>query len=174
MDNNTNSNSGRRKNAVRGGIGAMVLSAAALVGLALHEGYSDKAITPVKGDVPTIGFGTTGGVKMGDKITPPQALVRALQDIQKFEGALKDCVKVPLAQHEYDTYVTFSYNIGSSAFCRSTLVRKLNALDYDGACKELLKWTYFQGKNCALPENSRLCGGLATRRQAEYKQCIGE
>ena len=174
MDNNTNSNSGRRKNAVRGGIGAMVLSAAALVGLALYEGYSDKAIIPVKGDVPTIGFGTTGGVKMGDKITPPQALVRALQDIQKFEGALKNCVKVPLAQHEYDTYVTFSYNIGSSAFCRSTLVRKLNALDYDGACKELLKWTYFQGKNCALPENSRLCGGLATRRQAEYKQCVGE
>ena len=111
---------------------------------------------------------------MGDRTTPPQALVRALQDIQKFEGALKDCVKVPLAQHEYDTYVTFSYNIGSSAFCRSTLVRKLNALDYDGACKELLKWTYFQGKNCALPENSRLCGGLATRRQAEYKQCIGD
>ena len=71
MDNNTNSNSGRRKNAVRGGIGAMVLSAAALVGLALHEGYSDKAIIPVKGDVPTIGFGTTGGVKMGDRILTP-------------------------------------------------------------------------------------------------------
>lgn len=163
-----------RKTAVRGGIGAMVLSAAALVGLTFYEGYSDKAVIPVKGDVPTIGFGTTGGVKMGDRTTPPQALLRALQDIQKFEGALKDCVKVPLAQYEYDTYVTFSYNIGSSAFCRSTLVRKLNALDYDGACKELLKWTYFQGKNCALPENSRLCGGLATRRQAEYKQCIGE
>ncbi|MGB3945214.1 MAG: hypothetical protein WBK76_00015, partial [Candidatus Saccharimonadales bacterium] len=70
----------RRKNTVRGGIGAMVLSAAALVGIALHEGYSDKAIVPVKGDVPTIGWGTTGGVKMGDTITPPQALMRALQD----------------------------------------------------------------------------------------------
>lgn len=84
MDNNMNSNSGRRKNVVRGGIGAMVLSAAALVGLALHEGYSDKAIIPVKGDIATIGFGTTGGVKLGDTITPPRALMRALQDIQKF------------------------------------------------------------------------------------------
>lgn len=166
--------SNKRKVAVRGGIGAMVLSAAALVGLTFYEGYSDTPIIPVKGDALTIGFGTTEGVKMGDRTTPPQALLRALQDIQKFEGALKRCVTVPLAQYEYDTYVTFSYNIGSSAFCRSTLVRKLNALDYDGACKELLKWTYFQGKNCALPENSRLCGGLATRRQAEYKQCVGE
>lgn len=164
----------RRKNVVRGGVGAMALSAAALVGLTFYEGYSDKAIIPVKGDTLTIGFGTTEGVKIGDRTTPPQALLRALQDIQKFEGALKECVKVPLAQHEYDTYISFSYNVGSRAFCRSTIVKKLNNLDYEGACAELLRWTWFQGKNCALPENSRLCGGLATRRQAEYKQCMGE
>jgi len=166
--------SNKKKNVVRGGIGAMALSAAALVGIALHEGYSDKAIVPVKGDALTIGFGTTGGVKMGDTITPPRALMRALQDIQKFEGALKECVTVPLAQHEYDAYISFSYNVGSSAFCSSTMVKKLNNLDYEGACAELLRWTWFQGKNCALPENSRLCGGLAARRQAEYKQCMGE
>jgi lysozyme len=141
--------------------------------LVVHEGYSDKAIIPVKGDVPTIGFGTTGGVKMGDTTTPPKALGRALQDVQRFEGALKQCVKVPLHQHEYDAFVHFSYNIGSTAFCSSTLVRKLNAGDYPGACKEILRWTYFQGKNCAAPENARLCGGLVTRRQAEYNQCMG-
>ena len=154
-------------------LAVLALSAAALVSLVMSEGYSDKAIIPVPGDVPTIGFGTTSGVKMGDTITPPKALARALQDIQKFEGALKQCVTVPLSQNEYDAFVGFSYNVGSSAFCRSTLVKKLNAMNYPAACAELLKWTYFQGKNCALPENARLCGGLAKRRSEEYRLCMG-
>ena len=154
-------------------VAGLTLSAAALVGIVLHEGYTDRAVIPVKGDVPTIGFGTTTGVKLGDTTTPPKALARALTDVQQFEGALKQCVTVPLAQHEYDALVTFSYNVGSRAFCQSTLVRKLNVQDYAGACAELLRWRFFQGKDCALPTNARLCGGLATRREAEYRQCIG-
>jgi len=161
-------------NKPRSAVAVLALSAAALVGIVLHEGYTDRAVIPVKGDVPTIGFGTTEGVKLGDKTTPPEALARALRDVQKFEGALKSCVTVPLAQHEYDAFVRFAYNVGSSAFCKSTLVRKLNTGDYAGACAELLRWRFFQGKDCAAPENARLCGGLATRRQAEYRLCIGE
>lgn len=163
----------------RRAVTGLMLSAAGLVGIVLHEGYTDRAVVPVKGDVPTIGFGSTtrpdgSPVKIGDKTTPPAALQRALRDVQKFEGALKQCVKVPLHQHEYDAFVSFSYNVGSRAFCQSTLVRKLNAEDYAGACAELLRWRFFQGKDCALPANARLCGGLATRREAEYRQCIGE
>ena len=153
---------------------ALSLSAAALVGIVLHEGYSDRAIIPVPGDVPTIGFGTTSGVKLGDTITPPQALARALVDVQQFEGAIKTCVTVPLTQNEYDAYVSFAYNVGSRAFCQSTLVKKLNLGDFKGACDELLRWRFFQGKDCALPENRRLCGGLVKRREAEYRQCLGE
>ena len=145
-------------------LAGLALSASALVSILLHEGYSDKAYTPVKGDVPTIGFGTTGGVKMGDTIKPPQAVARALVDVQKFEGALKQCVKVPLHQHEYDAYVSLSYNIGSAAFCGSTLVRKLNAGDFDGACQQILRWDKFNNKPLA---------GLTKRRQAEYQQCKG-
>lgn len=143
---------------------ALSLSAAALVALAVSEGYSERAIIPVKGDVPTIGFGTTGGVKLGDTITPPQALERKLRDVAQFEGALKRCVTVPLAQHEYDAYIQLSYNIGSGAFCGSTLVKKLNAGDYAGACGEILKWDRFRGQR--LP-------GLAARRQREYQRCLG-
>ncbi|MGL4639742.1 MAG: glycoside hydrolase family protein, partial [Shewanella sp.] len=73
-------------------ISLLTLSAAAFVGLLAHEGYREQAYIPVPGDVPTIGFGTTVGVKMGDKITPPSAIARALQDANKFEGALKQCV----------------------------------------------------------------------------------
>lgn len=148
----------------RKALAGLALSASALVGILMHEGYSDKAYTPVKGDVPTIGFGTTGGVKMGDTIKPPQAVARALVDVQKFEGALKQCVKVPLHQYEYDAYVSLSYNIGSAAFCGSTLVKKLNAGDFDGACQQILRWDKFNGKPLA---------GLTKRRQAEYQQCKG-
>jgi len=118
-------------------IGAIAFSAAGLVALTGYEWYTGEAVIPIPGDVPTIGFGTTEGVKMGDKITPPVALKRALRDVQKFEGAIKECVKVPLFQHEYDAFVSLSYNIGAKAFCGSTLVRKLNAGDYEGACAEI-------------------------------------
>ena len=150
-----------RKRSVIAGI---VLSASALVGIALHEGYSDTAIIPVPGDVPTIGFGSTEGVKPGDRITPPKALARALTDVQKYEGAIKRCVTVPLHQHEYDAYVSLAYNIGPGAFCGSTLVKRLNAGDYPGACQQILVWDKFKGK----PLN-----GLTVRRQAEYRHCMG-
>ncbi len=152
-------------------VAALALSASALVGIVMEEGYSDSAIIPIAGDVPTIGFGTTAGVQIGDMITPQVALVRALDDIQAFEGAIKQCVKVPLAQREYDALVSFSYNIGSYAFCRSTLVKKLNAGDYSGACKEILRWTWAAGRNCRLPESK--CYGLVKRRDREYRQCAG-
>ena len=157
----------------RSALAALALSAAGLVGIALHEGYSDKAIVPVKGDVPTIGFGTTAGVKPGDTITPPKALARALSDVQRFEGALKQCVRVPLHQYEYDAFVSLAYNIGPQAFCGSTLVRRLNAQDYAGACEQIRRWTFFQGKDCALPAHARLCGGLAKRREQEFALCMG-
>lgn len=140
------------------------LSATALVALLLHEGYRENAYTPVAGDVPTIGFGTTNGVKIGDRTTPEKALNVALKDVQKFEGALKECVTVPLEQHEYDAYISLSYNIGSNAFCKSTLVRKLNTGDYEGACNQILRWDQFNGKPLA---------GLTKRRQEEHKKCLG-
>jgi lysozyme len=145
-------------------IGALTLSASALVGIAVHEGYRGEAYIPVKGDVPTIGFGTTAGVKPGDRIEPVQALVRKLQDVQRFEGALKQCVRVPLHQYEYDAFLSLAYNIGPGAFCGSTLVRRLNAGDYTGACAEILRWDRFRGEPLR---------GLTLRRQAENRQCLG-
>ena len=145
-------------------IATLVLSASALVGIAVHEGYREAAYRPVPGDVPTIGFGTTAGVQMGDRIEPVQALVRKLADVQQFEGALKRCVRVPLHQHEYDAFLSLAYNIGSGAFCGSTLVRLLNQGDYREACDQILRWDRFQGQPLR---------GLTLRRQAEHQQCLG-
>ena len=150
---------------VRVAVAALSISGAAFVGIAVHEGYRETAYIPVKGDVPTIGFGTTGGVKMGDRTTPTQALARALTDVQRFEGALKTCVKVPLHQHEYDAYLSLAYNIGPGAFCGSTLVRVLNEQRYREACDQILRWDRFQGQ--PLP-------GLTRRRQEEHRKCLGE
>jgi lysozyme len=151
----------------RTSIAAMTLSASALVGIAGWERYRGEAYLPTPQDVPTIGWGATDGVQPGDRTTPDRALVRLLADAQRHERQLKACTgDVPLHQHEWDAYVSWSYNIGSSAACRSTLVRKLRASppDYSGACAELLKWDYQAGKRLA---------GLTRRRQAEYQQCMG-
>jgi lysozyme len=146
-------------------LASLLLSAAALVGLVTHEGYSDQTIIPIKGDVPTIGFGSTDGVKLGDKTNPIAALQRAMRDIAGKETAVKKCVKVPLYQYEYDAYISLAYNIGTGAFCSSTLVKKLNIGDYTGACSEILRWDRVQG---------RAVKGLTVRRQKEYNQCLGK
>lgn len=171
-------------NKTRTTIAALSASAVLLVTLVLHEGYRDDAYIPVPGDVPTIGFGTTEGVKLGDTTTPPKALARALKDVQKFEGAIKQCVKVPLHQYEYDAYVSLSYNIGSGAFCGSTLVRKLNAGDYAGACAHIDDFICGPattttaaklGERCYSKKRpTRVIKGLVNRRAAERAMCEGQ
>jgi len=141
---------------------SLAISAALLVSIALEEGYSPVAYRPVKGDVATIGFGTTEGVKDGDKITPERALVRLLNDADKVAQAVRRCAPVPMYQYEFDSYVSLTYNIGTNAFCDSTLVKKLKTYDYEGACKEILRWDKFQGQPLK---------GLTIRRQREYEVC---
>lgn len=144
---------------------AISLSAAAFVGIAINEGYREQAYEPVPGDVPTIGFGTTEGVRLGDSITPTAALVKALGDVTESSEAVKRCVKVDLHQYEFDAYVSLTYNIGQGAFCKSTLVKELNLQHYEEACRQILRWDKFKGKTLK---------GLSKRRVAEYKICKGE
>jgi lysozyme len=146
-------------------IAVLALSAAALIGLATHEGYSDRPVIPVKGDRLTIGFGDATNVKPSDKTDPVRALIRLGDHVTNFERELKRCIgDVPMHQHEWDSVVAWSYNVGTSAACKSTLVKKLQARDYAGACAELLRWDKFQGQ--VLP-------GLTKRRQDEYRKCVG-
>ena len=145
-------------------IGALTLSATGLIGILGYEGFSDTAYIPIAGDVPTIGFGTTEGVKLGDTITPEKAIERAYRDIQKTESAIHKCVHVPLSDGEYSAFVSLAYNIGTSAFCKSTLVKKLNTGDYEGACKEIKRWVYSGGRKVQ---------GLVNRRENEYRMCMG-
>lgn len=152
-------------------IGALTLSAAAFVGILTREGYTDNAVIPTIGDVPTVGFGTTGGVKMGDRTTPVKAAQRALKDAQSYEGAIKRCVTVPMSQEEYDLYTLLAYNIGSGNFCSSTIVKRLNARDYAGACTAILRFKYAAGYDCSTPGNTR-CAGVWTDRLKTHAACM--
>ena len=149
--------------------GALVLSAAVLATIAGYEGYKSVAYIPVPGDVPTIGYGTTryedgSAVQLGDRVTPERARILLQNDASAFARAVQRCAPVPMHQHEFDAFTSLAYNIGEGAFCRSTLAKKLNALDYAGACREILKWDRFKG----VPLR-----GLTLRRERERAVCLG-
>ena len=169
-------------------IGALMISAGALVGIAQHEDYVEVARPPVAGDVPTNGFGTTTNpdgspVKNGDRTTPVRALVRLYADADKYSQAVKRCAPVPMHQHEFDAYVGLTYNIGPGAFCSSSIPRLLKAGEYARGCETIRlyvcgpateKTRAKAGERCYKKDKPlRVLRGLDVRRQAEYKTCMG-
>lgn len=161
----------------RTAIASLTLSAAALVSLAVHEGYREEAYVPVKGDRPTLGFGDAQGVRLGQKTDPVRALIRLNSQADAFQDAMRQCLEdVPLHQHEWDAYVSLAFNIGLGkdgvvdGFCYvkrggySTIVQRLKAGDYAGACTGILAWNKFNGQPLQ---------GLTKRRKDEYAQCMG-
>lgn len=143
---------------------AVAISAVGFVAIAGWEGFREEAYIPIAGDVPTIGFGHTAGVRLGDTVTVEQALTLLRGDVREAERGVLSCVKVPLSQGELDAFVSLAFNVGTRAFCGSTLVRKLNAGDYRGACEEIKRWHFAGG--VSVP-------GLVARREAEYRRCTG-
>ncbi|SFN18982.1 lysozyme [Nitrosomonas communis] len=144
---------------------AIGISALALVMIASFESYRGTSYDDGVG-VQTIGFGTTEGVKAGDRTGPVRVLRMLYRDANEITKQINECVgDVPVFQHEADAYVSLAYNIGATAFCRSTLVKKLKQTppDYLGACTEILRWDKAGG---------RVLPGLTKRRQQEYQLCM--
>lgn len=116
------------------------------------------AYLPTPDDVWTIGWGHTLGVKKGDRITKDQAQEFFIQDKQWAEDAVNQKVKVPLTQEQFDALVSLVFNIGANAFSRSTLLKKLNRKDYQGAADQFNVWVKQKGKTLT---------GLVRRRAEE-------
>jgi len=119
---------------------ALSLSAAAFVGRAVHEGYTEGAVIPVKGDVPTYGLGMTTRpdgtpVRLGDRTNPIEAMQRSLAYSQKASAQIKRCVTADLHQEEFDLMDDFSYQYGTKTLCASQIVARANAGDYRGSCE---------------------------------------
>jgi lysozyme len=140
-------------NKVRVAAYLLSLSAAGLVSIAMDEGYEPVAKPPLKGDKPTVGFGETKGVKLGDKTTPVRALIVLGESADGYQRGVQKCIHVPISQKEFDAYVNFAYQMGVQKFCDAGFTKKLNAGDYRGACEGLAyhpdgrpAWSHFQGK----------------------------
>lgn len=111
------------------------------------------------GGVWTIGYGHTGSdVQPGQHISESRARELLRQDVATAEKAVRNLVKVPLTQGQYDALVSFTFNCGSGTLRNSTLLKKLNAGDYSGAQAEFGKFVHAGGQTLA---------GLVRRRQAE-------
>jgi len=108
--------------------------------------------------VPTIGYGHTRGVKLGQTITQEQADAFLSEDIHEFELAVQRLVFVPITQNQFDALVSFVFNVGIGNLKKSTLLKKLNEGDVVGAANEFNKWVFAGGKKLK---------GLQRRRDKE-------
>lgn len=133
------------------------LSNEGLEAIARFEGLRLSAYRDA-GGVPTIGYGHTGGVQMGQTITRARALALLRQDAQTAVEGVRQAVRRDISQGQFDALVSFAFNVGVGAMRGSTLIRKLNAGDRTGAAAEFLKWTRAGG---------RVLPGLVARRKIE-------
>lgn len=106
----------------------------------------------------TIGYGHTGGVSSGMTISQAQAEAYLKGDLARFEKAVNQNVTVGITQNMFDAMVSFTFNVGDGALKNSTLLKKVNSGDIDGAANEFDKWVYSGGK---------VVDGLVRRRAAE-------
>ena len=111
----------------------------------------------------TVCYGETKGITKDSRYTPEQCKEMLGERIEEFGRGVDGCVKVELTPERKAALVSFAYNAGVGAFCKSTLVRKLNAGDTAGACNELSKWVKAGG--ITLP-------GLVKRREQERQLCM--
>lgn len=114
--------------------------------------------------VPTVCYGETRGVRMGDSYSREDCDAMLGDAIIEFESGVRGCLSRELAAPRRVAMVSLAYNIGVAAFCRSTLVRLANeGAAWPRICDEFLKWNRAGG---------RIVAGLTRRRQAERELCL--
>lgn len=151
------------KNSIKGLIaGSVALTALATGFVANWEGRELRAYKDIVG-VWTICDGETKGVKPGDVATPAECDSMLARNLITYEAGLDRCLTYPVPGKAKVAFLSWTYNVGVGAACKSTLVRKANAGDVVGACNELLKWNRAGG---------RVVKGLTNRREAEREMCL--
>lgn len=128
------------------------------------EGTKNQAYKDMVG-IPTICAGYTIGVKMGDYKTDEECEKLLVKELTDFNTKMMKAVKVPLPENMEIAYTSLVWNIGIGAWNSSTIVKKLNAREYQAACEQILRWNKAGGK---------VVKGLDNRRKAEYKVCVGK
>lgn len=112
--------------------------------------------------VNTIGYGHIEDVHIGDRVTKIQAGEILAKDLPRYEAQVEKCIHVPMPGYRHAAILSFDYNVGGGALCRSSVARYINAGDWQRGCDALLLYN---------KANHRYIQGLENRRQAERKLC---
>lgn len=111
----------------------------------------------------TVCYGHIEDVEIGDTYTKTQCEEMLASDLPRYQAMVDRCIKVPMPPHRHAAMISFTYNVGGGALCRSSVARKLNAGDVQGGCDALLLYNRANGKEIR---------GLSRRRHAERKYCL--
>ncbi|EIF0347749.1 lysozyme [Salmonella enterica] len=150
------------KHLITGGAGAVAIAAAMLGG---HDGLEGRRYIPYRdvAGVLTICDGHTGkDIIPGKRYTDAECDALLEKDLKRVKAQVDPLIKVSIPESERAAFYSFAYNVGTGAFARSTLLKKLNTGDHAGACNELKRWTYAGGRQWK---------GLVTRREIEREVC---
>ncbi|TDX19521.1 lysozyme [Rhodovulum visakhapatnamense] len=148
-----------RRRTAAGGAAAVIAAAVALI--APWEGLRTASYQDIVG-VWTICYGETRGVSPGQTATPEECRDQLARRTAQFEAEIRPCLPAALPIETRAAFVSAAYNIGSGAFCRSSMSRRALAGDLPGACDALMLWVNAGGQTVP---------GLVNRRTAERDLC---
>lgn len=142
---------------------ALCIAASCVAG---YEGFFSKKYLDVVG-VPTVCYGATAadGVDLTKTYTKAECQAMLVKDLEKYDAQVKKCITVPMPPHREAAIISFTYNVGWGALCKSSVARDMNAGRTKEACDDLLKFNRAGG---------RVIKGLTTRRQSERVMCLRE
>ena len=106
----------------------------------------------------TIGYGSTKGVKEGDSLTQEDADKLLRHEMNEYEGYIKDMVKIDLKQNEFDSLVSWVFNLGPANLKTSTMLKVINDNKLEEVPSQMKRWNKANGK---------VLEGLIRRREAE-------
>ena len=153
---------------IKGGGLTGVALAVAITAVAQYEGYSGKPYYDSV-HVKTICYGATAadGVDFSKTYSKAECEAMLGRDLQKYDAQIKKCIKpevyAALPPHRHAALVSLDYNVGPGNFCRSSVVRDLNAGRVQAACNDFLNFNRAGG---------RVLKGLTARRESERKLCL--
>jgi GH24 family phage-related lysozyme (muramidase) len=140
---------------VTGAVAAVVIATATPF-IAKWEGLETKAYKDIVG-VPTVCYGETRGVKMGDTYTKEQCLAMLQVGVAEFYANLQPCMTNPnIPVGVQASLLELAYNVGTGAVCKSTMLKLANQGKYKEACDELGKWVKAGGRTVKGLENRRV------------------
>ncbi|MBZ6386785.1 lysozyme [Pantoea piersonii] len=155
----------RKRLVVAAGAGAFAIATMLLSG---PDGLEGRVYVPYPdmAGVLTVCDGHTGTDIVRNKTYTDLECDRLMQaDLKRVQESVDGLVKVPLGEYQRAALYSFAYNVGPEAFSRSTLLKRLNAGDREGACEELRRWIYAGGIKRK---------GLLNRRDMERSLCLAE